>query len=84
MPVFQAVKLKDDTGKSYCRSGKVVRARLGYLPQEFKELFENPFFLVKSWPYNKLFAFTSMGVFLTQWPDGRENGKRSRIICLIF
>jgi len=81
---FQAVKLKDDTGKSCCRSRNVLLAPLGELPQGFKELFENPPFLVKSWSYNNLFAFMSMGVSLTQWPDWRENGKRSRIICLIF
>lgn len=65
----EAVKLKDDIGKNYCRSGEVVLARLGDLPQELKELFETPFFLFKSWPYNNVLAFTSMSISLTQWPD---------------
>jgi hypothetical protein len=63
---FQAVKLEDDTGKSCFRSGKVVLVPLGELLQEFKELFENPSFFIKSWSYSNLFAFTSMGVSLTQ------------------
>jgi hypothetical protein len=66
---FQAVKLKGDTGKSCYRSGKVVLAPLGDRPQEFKQLFENPSFLVKSWFYNNLIEFTSMGVSLTHWSD---------------
>jgi len=47
---FQAVRFKDDTGKSCCRSGKVVLAPLGDLSQEFKELFENHPFWSKAGP----------------------------------
>jgi len=69
MPVFPSCQIEDDTGKSCCLIGKVVLAPLGEFPQEFKELFENLSFFIKSWSYNNLFAFTSTGVSLTQWPD---------------
>jgi hypothetical protein len=44
---FQAVRWKDRTTNSCCRSGKIVLARLHDPPQEFKQLSEDPLFLVK-------------------------------------
>jgi len=57
---FQAVRWKDKTTNSCCRGGKIVLARLHDSPQDFKQLFEDPLFLVKVGSYNSIFAFTSM------------------------
>jgi hypothetical protein len=62
----QAVKWKDETAKSCCRSGKVVLAPLAEPTQDFKQLFEDPLFLVKIRSYNSIFAFTSVSVSLTE------------------
>jgi len=62
----QAVRWKDETTNSCCRSGKIVLARLHDPPQVFKQLFEDPLFLVKVRPYNSIFAFTSMGESLAE------------------
>jgi hypothetical protein len=58
---FQAVRWKDKTTNSCCRSGKIALQRLRDPRQEFKQLFEDPLFLVKVRSYNSIFAFTSMG-----------------------
>jgi len=57
---FQAVRWKDKTTNS-CRSVKFFLVRLHDPPQEFKQLFVDPLFLVKVRSYNSIFAFTSMG-----------------------
>jgi len=45
---------------------KIVLARLHDPPQDFKQLFEDPLFLVKVRSYNSIFAFTSMGESLAK------------------
>jgi hypothetical protein len=45
--------------KSYCCSGKVVLAPLHEPPQEFKELFESPSFLLNIRSYNSVFEVMS-------------------------
>jgi hypothetical protein len=63
---FQAVRWKDKTTNNCCRSGKIVLAPLHDPPQEFKQLFENPLFLVKFRSYNSILAFTSTGESLAE------------------
>jgi hypothetical protein len=63
---YQAVRWKDKTTNSCCRSGKILLARLHDSPQEFKQLFEDPLFLDKVRTYNSIFAFTSMGESLAE------------------
>jgi hypothetical protein len=63
---FQAVRWKDKATNICCRSGKFVLAGLYDPPQEFKQLFEDPLFLVKVRSYNSIFAFTSMGESLAE------------------
>jgi len=53
----QAVKRKDPTANSCCRSGKVVLASLHDTPQEFKRLCEDSFFLIKFRFYNSNYAW---------------------------
>jgi hypothetical protein len=43
-----------------------VLAPLGDPPQDFKQLFEDPLLLAKITSYNSIFAFTSIGVSLTE------------------
>jgi hypothetical protein len=62
----QAVKKKDETANSCCRSGKVVLAPLHDPPQGFKQLYEDPLFLIMVRSYNSNFAFTSMGASLAE------------------
>jgi len=62
----QAVKWKDETSNICCRSGKVVLVSLHDPLQESKQLFKDPLFLVKVRSFNSIFAFTSMGVSLTE------------------
>jgi hypothetical protein len=52
----QAVKWKDETPNSCSCSGKVVLAQLHDTPQEFKQLFKDPLFLVKVRFYNSIYA----------------------------
>jgi len=57
----QAVRWKDKTANSCCRSGKICLGRLHDPPQEFKQLLEHPLFSVKVRSYNSIFVFTSVG-----------------------
>jgi hypothetical protein len=43
-----------------------VLAPLADPPQHFKQLFEDPLFLVKITSYNSIFEFTSIGASLTE------------------
>jgi hypothetical protein len=55
--------LKGTTKKqiSCCRSGKVVLQPLHASPQRFKQLYEDPLFLIMVRSYNSNFAFASTG-----------------------
>jgi len=55
----QAVKWKDETANS--RNRKDVLTQLHDPPQEFKQLCEDPLFVVKVRSYIIIIAFTSMG-----------------------
>ena len=59
VPFWQAVKWNDERANSCCCSGKFVLAPLHDPPQELKQLFEDPLFLVKVKSSNSIFAFTS-------------------------
>jgi hypothetical protein len=62
---------KDETANSCCHSRTVVLAPLHDPPQEFKQLFKDPLFLVKIRSYKSIVTFTSMGAWLTEnaWID---------------
>jgi hypothetical protein len=68
----QAAKWKDETADSWC-NGKGVLVQL-YDPQELKQLFENPLFVVKVWSYMIIIiAFTSLGTSLRgKWQDWEQ------------
>jgi hypothetical protein len=57
-----AVKCKDETENSCCRSGQIVLAPFHDPPQDFKQLFKGQLFLVKV----SIFAFTAMGASLAE------------------
>jgi hypothetical protein len=59
VPFCQVVKCNDERANSCCRSGKFVLAPLHDPPQEFKQLFEDPLFLVNVTSYNSIFTLTS-------------------------
>jgi len=60
VPFGQTVKWNAERANTCCRSGKFVLAPLHDPPQEFKQLFVDPLFLVKLKSHNNIFAFTSM------------------------
>ena len=67
----QDVKWEDERANSCSCSGKVVLAQLHDPPQEFKQLFKNPLFLVKVRFYNSICALMSMDSSLIKnaWID---------------
>jgi hypothetical protein len=74
---FQAVKWKGETLNSCCPSGEVF-APLADPPREFKELFEDPLFLVKVIYCKTIFPCTSMGASLTENAQTDEQLAKAR------
>ena len=87
IPVFKAVKWKNQTAKSCCRRGKVVLAPSDDPPQELKQSFANSSVLVKIRSYNRIFAFMPIGASLTenaQTDKQLENAREGAFFFFFF
>ena len=82
----EAVKWKDETAHSCCHNRTVVLAPLHDPPQEFKQLFKDPLYLVKVRSYKSIFAFMSMGAWLTENAgiDEQLEDTQEACTCTVF
>jgi hypothetical protein len=83
----EAVKWKNETGNSCSHSRTVVLAPLHDPPEELKQLFkEDPLFLVKVRSYKSIFAFMSMGAWLTENAqiDEQLEDTQEACTCTVF
>ena len=81
----QAVKWKDATANSCSCNRRVVLAQLHDPPQEFKQLFKDPLFLVKVRFYNSICALMCLGSSLTkEMPQLTSNWKMLQKACTCY